>query len=92
MVAKVRGKFKKSTLTFKTDKEDPKNLKHWSFGGTLAVDSVDTGNAKRDKHLKADDFFDEANHKQIVFKSKSFKLVSGELGGCVYNSIFLLRQ
>ena len=39
---------------------------------TAKVESVSTGAAGRDKHLKTDDFFDMENHPNITFTSKSF--------------------
>lgn len=36
---------------------------------TIDVDSVDTGNTTRDKHLRSDDFFHLAEHPQIRFTS-----------------------
>ncbi|MEY2570308.1 MAG: hypothetical protein QOE63_658, partial [Acidimicrobiaceae bacterium] len=37
--------------------------------GTLAIDasSVDTGNKRRDKHLRSDDFFHAASHPKITY-------------------------
>jgi polyisoprenoid-binding protein YceI len=37
---------------------------------TIQVKSVNTGIEKRDNHLRSGDFFDVANHPEIVFKSK----------------------
>ena len=36
---------------------------------TVDVDSIDTGNAKRDAHLRTDDFFHLAEHPQVRFTS-----------------------
>jgi len=36
---------------------------------TVDVDSLDTGNAKRDKHLRSEDFFHLAAHPQVRFTS-----------------------
>jgi polyisoprenoid-binding protein YceI len=39
----------------------------------VKVESIDTHNADRDKHLKSADFFDVKQHPLITFKSTSFK-------------------
>lgn len=36
----------------------------------IQVDSVDTGNSKRDKYLRSQDFFDVKQYPEISFKSK----------------------
>jgi polyisoprenoid-binding protein YceI len=48
---------------------------------TLAVDaaSLDTGNARRDKHLRSSDFFDAERHPQVRFTSSSATLHEGAL-------------
>lgn len=43
---------------------------------TIDVNSIDTKNADRDKHLKGVDFFDTEKYPSIVFKSKSMKKLS----------------
>ena len=52
----------------------------------IDADSLDTGNATRDKHLRSDDFFDAARHPQVRFASSRVRaagdgtlLVEGEL-------------
>ena len=44
---------------------------------TIDADSLDTGNERRDKHLRSSDFFDVENHPQVRFVSDSAK-VDGE--------------
>jgi polyisoprenoid-binding protein YceI len=46
-----------------------------SFNFTLKTESIDTGNAKRDEHLKAPDFFNAKQFPVISFKSTSVKAV-----------------
>ena len=36
---------------------------------TIDADSLDTGNAKRDEHLRSSDFFDVDDHAQVRFAS-----------------------
>lgn len=45
---------------------------------TIAVKSIDTDNARRDKHLRNADFFDEKQFKTITFKSKKIRHVQGD--------------
>jgi polyisoprenoid-binding protein YceI len=44
---------------------------------TIDVNSINTDNEMRDKHLKADDFFNAEQFPSATFKSTSFKKVSG---------------
>jgi polyisoprenoid-binding protein YceI len=44
---------------------------------TVDVKTINTDNEMRDKHLQSDDFFNSEKFPQIIFKSSSFKKVSG---------------
>ncbi|MEU2283736.1 YceI family protein [Streptomyces sp. NPDC013178] len=45
---------------------------------TLDVSSVDTGNAKRDAHLRGADFFDVDRHPEITFVARGAELRDGD--------------
>src|SRR3954465_5270365 len=64
MVATVRGAFKVYSGEVFLDEENPENS--WAKV-EIDVDSIDTGNADRDAHLRTPDFFDIANHPKITF-------------------------
>ncbi len=48
---------------------DTENSENNSVDAIIVVDSINTHNAKRDKHLRNEDFFDEPGHPTITFKS-----------------------
>lgn len=68
MVSTVRGRL--GPLTGRLDL-DPKRPEKGSFEIAADVSAIDTGDAKRDGHLRSGDFFDVAKHPQIVFKSSA---------------------
>ena len=65
MVTTVRGTFK----TFSGTMEMGDDFASAHIAGEIDVVSVDTGNADRDNHLRANEFFDAPNHPKILFKS-----------------------
>lgn len=69
-ISNVTGRFEKFGGTFSVD---PKNIKATTGNLTIDVNSINTGNAKRDGHLKGDDFFDAAKNPEIKFVSKAVK-------------------
>ena len=44
----------------------------------IDVNSIDTGNSKRDRHLKSPDFFDANNFPYIIFESSDVKKLENE--------------
>lgn len=46
---------------------------------TIDADSIDTGNAKRDRHLRSADFFDVARHRHVRFTSQAVALAGDAL-------------
>ncbi|MDX2001224.1 MAG: YceI family protein [Chitinophagales bacterium] len=62
----VKGSFAAPEGVIHFDEDD---LEHSYFDVKLAVDSIQTGNRKRDKHLLKPHFFDSHKHPYITFKS-----------------------
>jgi polyisoprenoid-binding protein YceI len=65
----IHGRFNKISGEFTVDGNNS------SFGLTINADSVDTGVAKRDGHLKSPDFFNVKQFPLITFKSTSVKMI-----------------
>jgi polyisoprenoid-binding protein YceI len=63
----VRGQFREFDATLSVDPDD---ITKSSLQGTVKVVSIDTANAKRDKHLRSPDFFDADQYPEITFTSK----------------------
>jgi len=68
MIAHVKGVFKTFDASIYTDAKDftTAEIDLW-----IDPSSINTGDAKRDEHLKSADFFDTQNHKQITFTSST---------------------
>jgi polyisoprenoid-binding protein YceI len=64
------GRFNNISGTISIDKE---NLANSSVNLSIAADSVDTGNAKRDNHLKSPDFFNAKQFPTLTFKSTAIE-------------------
>lgn len=70
VVSKVRGHFNDFTVDLKEDEED---ITRSSVTAVIKTASIDTGNEKRDNHLRSADFFDVEKFPEIVFKSQAVK-------------------
>lgn len=68
IVGRVPGKFKKFTGTFEYDGKKPGD---WKAEAVIETASIDTGNEKRDAHLRSPDFFDAEKHPTLTFVSTS---------------------
>jgi len=68
MIANVRGEFSKVSGTVKFD---PSNPAASSIAAEIDVNSINTREPDRDKHLKSADFFDAANYPTMKFQSKT---------------------
>ena len=73
-ISVVEGQFKKFDGTVATKTPDFSNSE---VNFTVDVNSIDTDNENRDKHLKSPDFFDAEKYPSMTFKSTSFKKLSG---------------
>lgn len=79
MATKVRGQFIEYSGSGRHfDVENPTNS---TLELTIQADSIDTGNADRDGHLRSNDFFDMDNHKTIEFRSTRVEKVDRDLYG-----------
>jgi len=68
MIAHVKGTFKKFDASIYTTGKDftTAEIDLW-----IDASSIDTGNEKRDEHLKSPDFFDVEKHRQLTFISNT---------------------
>ncbi|MGB3074959.1 MAG: YceI family protein [Chitinophagales bacterium] len=75
MITNVKGVFKEFDASIYTTGEDFMTSEVDFF---MSPASVDTGDEKRDEHLKSADFFDVENHKQISFTGDSYEKVDDD--------------
>jgi polyisoprenoid-binding protein YceI len=66
-LAAVSGKFGQFSVNLNFDETD---ITKSTVEATIKTDSINTGIAARDTHLKTADFFDAAQFSEITFKSK----------------------
>lgn len=69
------GRFNDVAGTFTIDPQDPGKD---TFDFTVKTESIDTGNAKREQHLKGPDFFNVQQFPTITFKSTTAKPVDAD--------------
>ncbi|MGB5349870.1 MAG: YceI family protein [Polyangiales bacterium] len=72
----VDGEFEKFSVSIDGDPSKPQTVK---VEANIDVASLNTKNAKRDKHLKSPDFFDAAKYPMIRFASTGVKMQGGQL-------------
>jgi len=73
MISNVKGAFRK--FEAEVDGED---FATSSVNVTVDASSIFTNDDARDGHLKSADFFDVENHRELTFKSTSFKKTDDE--------------
>ena len=74
MVSKTTGKFEKFSANFSMEKGRLDSLKGEA---KIDVNSINTGDSKRDDHLRGADFFDVKKFPEMTFKSKKVSGVNG---------------
>jgi polyisoprenoid-binding protein YceI len=67
MITDVKGTFGKVKGVIKIDDKD---MAQSAVEVTIEIDSINTGVAKRDAHLKSDEFFDAAKYPAMTFVSQ----------------------
>lgn len=72
MFTNVSGNFEKFDASIETEGDDFTTAK-FDFSGE--IDSINTGNADRDNHLRSADFFDAGQFSKLTFKSTSFEKI-----------------
>lgn len=70
MITNVKGDFKKFSAEVEAEDETFKAAK---ISFTADVNSLDTRNEQRDRHLKSADFFDGEKHPQLKFEAKKYE-------------------
>ncbi len=69
----VKGNFSEATITSNFDKND---LENSFINAVIAINSINTNNKKRDKHLLEDDYFNVDKYKQMELVSTKIEKVS----------------
>lgn len=75
VVSNTKGKFKDVKGNFSYVEGKPTE---WKTDAAIQVNSIDTGDLKRDNHLKSPDFFDAKKYPTIHFKSKRIEGLQGD--------------
>ncbi|MEU0290316.1 MULTISPECIES: YceI family protein [Streptomyces] len=75
MVTNVKGSFKDFTGTLQLDGSDPSRS---TATLDVVMDSIDTGNADRDGHLKSADFFKTDEFPTMTFRSTKAEALGGD--------------
>ncbi len=81
MISTVTGYFKNFTVELFTEDDDFTKATDIKF--VAEINSIDTKNSDRDKHLKSPDFFDSAKHSYIKFIGTNYSVTKdkGKLTG-----------
>lgn len=74
MISEVDGIFSTFNGNITSESNDFSNAKIYF---EIDINSINTGNSKRDAHLKSEDFFSVKKYSKMIFKSTSFKKKKG---------------
>lgn len=75
MITNINGKFNNFTVNAETEEEDFMTAK---VRVAVDIDSISTGSADRDKHLRSPDFFDVNTYKEIIFETTKYESVDND--------------
>lgn len=75
MITNINGKFNNFTVDAETEGEDFMTAK---VSVAVDIDSISTGSADRDKHLRSPDFFDVNTYKDIIFETTKYENVDND--------------
>ncbi|HEX7518070.1 MAG TPA: YceI family protein [Chthoniobacterales bacterium] len=76
----AKGKFTKFSGTIDVDRDHPEKS---SVTATIQAASIDTAIAKRDEHLRGEDFFNVQKFPEITFKSRRVKQTGPNTGDII---------
>lgn len=77
MIASVKGRFGKIEGTVRFDPADPASA---GVAVSIAAESIDTGIAARDAHLRSSDFFDVEAHPVLTYAGRAVDGFTGRPG------------
>jgi polyisoprenoid-binding protein YceI len=80
MLGTAKGRFTKFGGTIDVDRERPEKS---SVVATIQAASIDTAIAKRDEHLRGEDFFNVRKFPEITFKSRQVKQTGPNTGDII---------
>ena len=66
VISEVTGAFREFDITFSSDKEDLTDTK---VDAIIKTKSIDTGNERRDNHVRSDEFLNAEKYPEMKFKS-----------------------
>jgi polyisoprenoid-binding protein YceI len=86
LITTVTGRFNKFNVELETENEDFLSASKIVF--TADVNSIDTNNEDRDKHLRSEDFFHGDKHSEITFTADEYFTMGTE---AMLNGLLTIR-